>query len=110
MIDSARAAGTDVMADQYPYTASHTGLGVLIPAWAREGGDSAFARRVADPRLRDSILAGTVFNIEHDRGGGDLRRVQFSSVRWQPDLQGRTLYDWAVDRGLDPLLRTGPNW
>ncbi|MEK7380230.1 MAG: D-aminoacylase [Gemmatimonadota bacterium] len=106
MIDSARAAGTDVMADQYPYTASHTGLGVMIPAWAREGGDSAFARRVANPRLRDSIVAGTVFNIENDRGG-DLRRVQFSSVRWQPDLQGRTLYDWAVDRGLEPTSANG---
>jgi dihydroorotase/N-acyl-D-amino-acid deacylase len=107
MIDSARAAGTDVMADQYPYTASHTGLGVLIPAWAREGGDSAFARRVTNPRLRDSIVAGTIFNIENDRGGGDLRRVQFSRVSWQPDLQGRTLYDWAVDRGLEPTSANG---
>lgn len=107
MIDSARAAGTDVMADQYPYTASHTGLGVLIPTWAREGGDSAFARRVRDPVVYDSILAGTIFNIENDRGGGDLRRVQFSQVRWQPDLQGRRLHDWVVERGLAPTSENG---
>jgi len=107
MIDSARAEGVDVMADQYPYTATHTGLGVLIPPWAREGGDSAFARRVADPAVRDSVKAGIVFNILNDRGGGDLRRVQFSRVSWQPELEGRTLADWAAQRGLDPTPENG---
>jgi dihydroorotase/N-acyl-D-amino-acid deacylase len=102
MIDSARAAGIDVMADQYPYTASSTSFSVLIPAWAREGGDTAFARRVKDPALRDSIAKGIVFILENDRGGGDLRRVQFASVGWKKDLEGRTLYDWAVERGVPP--------
>lgn len=37
LVDSARAAGLDIMMDQYPYTASHTGLSVLIPSWALEG-------------------------------------------------------------------------
>ncbi|HSR16189.1 MAG TPA: D-aminoacylase, partial [Gemmatimonadales bacterium] len=104
MMDSARAAGTDVIADQYPYAASHTGLGVLLPAWAQEGGDSAFARRVRDPVLRDSIIRGTVFNLENDRGGGDLRRVQFSRVAWDESLEGRRLYDWVVRQGLEPTL------
>lgn len=107
MIDSARAAGVDVIADAYPYTATHTGLSILIPEWAFDGGDSAFARRVGDPALRDSIERGIVFNILNDRGGGDLQRVQFSRVRWQPALEGRTLRDWAVERGLAPTPETG---
>jgi N-acyl-D-amino-acid deacylase len=105
MVDSARAAGLDVMADQYPYTATSTGLGVLVPPWAQANGDSAFARRVADPALRDSIVTGIVFLLENDRGGGDLKRVQFSSVRWKPDLEGRTLHDWIVERGLPVTSR-----
>ena len=105
MIDSARAAGLDVMADQYPYTATSTGLGVLVPTWAQANGDSAFARRLADPALRDSIVKGIVFLLENDRGGGDLKRVQFSSVRWKPDLEGRTLHDWVVERGLPVTSR-----
>jgi N-acyl-D-amino-acid deacylase len=105
MVDSARAAGLDVMADQYPYTATSTGLGVLVPPWAQANGDSAFARRVADPALRDSIVTGIVFLLENDRGGGDLKRVQFSSVRWKPDLEGRTLHDWVVERGLPVTSR-----
>lgn len=39
MIDQARADGIDVTADMYPYTASGTGLTVLVPNWAAEGGN-----------------------------------------------------------------------
>ncbi len=107
MVDSARAAGIDVMMDQYPYTATYTGISILVPAWAMAGGNDAFRQRVNDPALRDSILREIVFNLENDRGGGDLKRVQLAKVAWQPDLEGRTLYDWAVERGLPPTLETG---
>jgi N-acyl-D-amino-acid deacylase len=100
MLDSARRAGVDVMADVYPYTATHTGISVLIPSWALADGDSAFARRIAAPALKDSITRGIVFNILNDRGGGDLRRVQFSRVSWDKTLEGRTLADWAERRKL----------
>lgn len=107
MVDSARAAGSDVMVDQYPYTASYTSLSILLPPWALAGGDSAFARRIATPALRDSIKAATVFNIINDRGGNDLRRVQFALVDWMPELEGQTLHDWATMRGLEPTPETG---
>jgi N-acyl-D-amino-acid deacylase len=100
MVDSARRAGTDVMIDQYPYTASSTSLAVLIPPWALAGGDTAYARRIDDPVLRDSILEGVVAYLDTDRGAGDVRRVQFASVRWDRSLEGKTLADWADRRGL----------
>ncbi len=103
MIDEARAEGIDVMADQYPYTASSTSLSVLIPPWALANGDSAFARRVRNPVLRDSIERGVIELLLNDRGGGDLRRVQFGRVTWKPDLEGRTLHAWAVERGVDTV-------
>jgi dihydroorotase/N-acyl-D-amino-acid deacylase len=104
MVDSARRAGTDVMMDQYPYTASYTDLRVLVPTWALAGGDSSLAQRMADPALRDSILRGIVNLLETDRGGGDLRRVQFSRVSWDPTLNGKTLHDWLVRRGVEPTM------
>ena len=107
MIDSARAAGVDVMADQYPYTATYTGIGVLVPAWAMADGDSAFARRLRDPALRDSIVKGIVFNILNDRGGGDISRVQLAKVSWKRDLEGKTLADWARERGIEPTPEVG---
>ena len=100
MADSARQAGTDVMQDQYPYTASSTAFSVLIPNWALAGGNAALKKRASDPTLRDSILRGIEFLLDHDRGGGDLKRVQFASVSWQKALEGKTLYDWATQRGV----------
>lgn len=107
MIDSARAAGIDVMADQYPYTATYTGISILVPPWALAGGDDAFLARLDDPAQRDSVLAGIVWNIVNDRGGNDLRRVQLARVAWDSTLEGGTLYDWAVREGMEPTPETG---
>jgi dihydroorotase/N-acyl-D-amino-acid deacylase len=104
MVDSARRAGTDVMIDQYPYTASSTGLNVLVPPWALAGGDSALRRRLEDPVLRDSVVRGVVDYLLNDRGGGDLRRVQFSRVQWDSTLNGKTLYDLVVRQGIEPAV------
>jgi N-acyl-D-amino-acid deacylase len=104
MVDSARRAGTDVMIDQYPYTASSTGLDVLVPPWALAGGDSALRRRMADPVLNDSIEAGVLDYLINDRGGGDLKRVQFSRVSWDSTLNGKTLYDLVIRLNVEPTL------
>jgi dihydroorotase/N-acyl-D-amino-acid deacylase len=104
MVDSARKAGTDVMIDQYPYTASSTSLSVLIPPWALEGGNSQLRQRMANPTLKDSILRGVVDYLLNDRGGGDLKRVQFSRVRWDSTLNGKTLYDLVARSEKTPTL------
>jgi N-acyl-D-amino-acid deacylase len=102
MVDSARAAGTDVMIDQYPYTASSTSLDVLVPPWALAGGNTELRKRLADPKMKDSITRGVIEYLLNDRGGGDIRRVQFARVAWDHSLEGKTLYDWAVRRNLPP--------
>lgn len=107
MVDSARAAGLDVRIDQYPYTATSTSIAVLVPTWALEGGDTAFSRRAADAALRDSIARGIVFNLLNDRGGGDLRRVQFARVGWDRTLEGKTLHDWVEREGLAQTPENG---
>jgi dihydroorotase/N-acyl-D-amino-acid deacylase len=104
MVDSARRAGTDVMIDQYPYAASHTGLDILMPPWSLAGGDSALRRRLADPILNDSIERGVIENLLNDRGGGDLKRVQFSRVSWDSTLNGKTLHDLVTRLNLDPTI------
>ena len=107
MVDSARKAGTDVLIDQYPYTATHTNIGVLVPSWAMAGGNAEFRKRLDDPVLRDSIVRGIVQNILTDRGGGDLARVQFARVTWDKSLEGKTLADWARREGLEPTPYNG---
>lgn len=107
MVDTARNEGVDILLDQYPYNASHTGLNVLIPTWARAGGAQAFKERVSNPSLRRKIESEIVFNILNDRGGRDLRRIQFARVFWKPDLEGKTLYDWLVAENSKPTLKNG---
>ena len=102
MVDSARRAGTDVMIDQYPYTASSTSLDVLVPPWALAGGTAKLRERLATPALKDSITRGVIEYLLNDRGGGDIKRVQFARVSWDHSLEGKTLYDWAVRRGVPP--------
>lgn len=104
MVDSARKAGTNVMIDQYPYTASSTSLDVLVPPWALAGGNAQLRARLADPALRDRITRGVVEYLLNDRGGGDLRRVQFSRVRWGSTLNGKTLHDLVVRSGKEPTV------
>ncbi len=59
LIEKAQKDGLKVTANQYPYTASKTGLSsALVPAWARNGGISAMRERFKQPELRDSIAKG----------------------------------------------------
>ncbi|NJN41646.1 MAG: D-aminoacylase [Flammeovirgaceae bacterium] len=107
LVDSARGEGIDVMIDQYPYTASSTGLAVLIPSWAMAGGSEDFKKRVDNKILRDSIRQGIIFNILNDRGGGDLSRIQFAGVSWMKELEGKTLKDFCDLRKLAPTPENG---
>ncbi len=54
-IDSARAAGQDVAADMYPYTAGGTSLAACTPPWATEG--DKLLERLRDPATRARIVA-----------------------------------------------------
>src|SRR2546429_2458629 len=51
-IDSARASGLDVTADQYPYVAAATALDASIPTWAESGGWDSLLGRLRDPKTR----------------------------------------------------------
>ena len=105
MVDSARKRNIDVMLDQYPYAASRTSLKVLIPAWAlADDPVSGFAKRCEDPVVRDSIKQGIIYNFLNNRGGDDLRRVQFSALSWKPELEGKTLHDWLVMEDIEPTV------
>lgn len=52
IIDSARRAGVDVTADQYPYIASGTGLVAMLNTWVQEGGRDSLVARLRRPDIR----------------------------------------------------------
>jgi N-acyl-D-aspartate/D-glutamate deacylase len=54
-INAARAAGADVTADTYAYTAWYNDFSAFIPAWAHEGGSAKLVERLKDPATRERI-------------------------------------------------------
>jgi N-acyl-D-aspartate/D-glutamate deacylase len=70
-IDAARAAGVNVTASQYPWSASGTSLvASLVPLWAQDGGREALLKRFDDPALSQKLHADMVENLRK-RGGAD---------------------------------------
>lgn len=93
LVEAARRRGVDVTIDQYPYTASSTGLSVLIPKWALESGAKSFRERASAPETRARMKREIVVNLKEDRGSGDLRNVVFASCVGDRALAGKSLRD-----------------
>jgi dihydroorotase/N-acyl-D-amino-acid deacylase len=54
-INAARAAGADVTADTYAYTAWFNDFSAFIPPWAHDGGTAKLVERLKDPATRARI-------------------------------------------------------
>jgi N-acyl-D-amino-acid deacylase len=54
-IDAARAAGVDVSANTYAYTAWFNTFSAFVPPWAHDGGDAQLIARLKDPAMRARI-------------------------------------------------------
>ncbi len=107
-IQSARDAGIDVTANQYPWTAGSNGLDACLPPWIREGGREALLKRLADPKLREK--ARKEMNEETSQwsnqylGAGGPDRVLIASVL-NPKLksyEGKSVAQMAAEEKKDP--------
>lgn len=107
-IDSARAAGLDITADQYPYLAGATSLAASVPAWAHSGGVDSLLGRLRDPtirtRLRAELLAPPQATDRFYRATeGPPGVIVFPFEDSLHYLQGKRLSQIAADRGRDPI-------
>jgi dihydroorotase/N-acyl-D-amino-acid deacylase len=89
----------DVTIDQYPYTASSTGLVALLPQWAQEGGQRDLVNRLNDQTTRAKIKAAVIESIKFDRGGGDPKNVFIARCSWDQSLEGKNLAEITAARG-----------
>ncbi len=106
-IDSARAAGLDVTADQYPYIRAATSLDASIPTWAESGGWDSLLIRLRDPaicaRLRAEIVSPQTESFFAAAGGGTgvlITGTFQDSLRY---MQGKTVAEIAALRHRDPV-------
>lgn len=101
MVDEARARGIDVTIDQYPYTASQTGITALIPQWAQEGGEERMFARIDGTETRQTVKAAIVDKILFDRGGGDPKNVFISRNSRDRSMEGKNLAQLTEERGMN---------
>lgn len=108
-IEKARVAGLDITADQYPYLASATSLGAIIPAKYHDGGTDAFTKRLQDPKATQEIRSLLQSdNRSFDNmwlGTGGAKGILVISVL-KPELkkfEGKTVEQIAAMQGKDPL-------
>jgi len=98
---AARAAGLEVTADLYPYTASYTTVGILFPDFARP----PHSYRAAKQRRRADLAA-------YLRARVTRRNGPEATLFGTGELAGKTLAQAARERGVpfeDLLIELGPN-
>jgi len=118
LIDSARAAGVDITADQYPYIASATGLAAMLNTWVQEGGSDSLVLRLRDPAVRARLktelgqdsaagirtAARTMIN---DVVADSLKKYEGMLLTDAGKLRGEDAYDAAFDILIADQGRTG---
>ena len=108
LIDSARAAGIDITADQYPYIASGTGLAAMLNTWVQEGGDDSLVMRLKDPavraRLKAELGADSAQGIRtaartmvNEVGADSLKIYEGKLLTDIGKMRGQDAYDAAFD-------------
>ena len=108
-LESARAEGLRLTADQYPYIAGSTLLGAILPPWAHDGGTEATVARLGDPeaRRRMKVMMADPAPAEWDNfwkwsGPEGIMIADIPSGR-HPEWLGRSLADVARARDQDPF-------
>ena len=100
LMKRARAAGIDITAGQYPYTASGTSLGAsLLPRWAEAGGRDSLRARVNDPATRTRLVKDMEENLRRRNGAHSLL---ISSTR-DTSILGKRLDAIAAARKTSPV-------
>ncbi len=109
LVQKARAEGLDVTVDQYPYTASSTNLGVLVPSWSLADGDSAMTARFHDAKTRKKVIAGMKSSLKR-AGRTNYGYAYVTRARWDSTLEGKNISQinrlWKRKRTLDNEIKT----
>lgn len=97
LVEAAHAEGLHITADMYTYPASSTGLNVVLPQWAKDGGHDSTMARFQNPELRAKAIAEVRFTCTPD----STILVGFKN----PDLRkytGKSVGEIAREREISP--------
>lgn len=97
LVKNARKQGIDVTIDQYPYTASSTNLGILLPDWVLADGQDSILQRLKNPSIRAKV-------ISHSLGIISRRGLKHFDYAFVANFKADTSYNGKNIRQIN-LLR-----
>lgn len=97
LIDEARNEGMSVTTDMYMYNASSTGLNVILPDWAKEGGHDKTMELIRIKSKRQQMMNEINFHVPPEK----ILLVGFKNENLR-NLIGKTLADVAEERNISP--------
>ena len=97
VVENARKKGLAITTDMYMYNASSTGLNVVLPAWAKEGGHSSTMRLMENPAKRKQMMNEIDFHVPPEK----ILLVGFRNKTMRKYI-GKTLADVANEREKSP--------
>lgn len=100
LVERAAGRGLSVTVDRYPYIAFSTGLSIIFPQWALDGGMSKLIARLNDKEIRQSMKAETLKKV----AGYGWEKIVISNVQKEnnQDLIGKNIRESAVAVNADP--------
>ena len=100
LVERAAERGLNVTADRYPYIAYSTGLTILYPQWALDGGLEQLIIRLKDDKTRQSMKDDTLKKV---RGCG-WDKIVISNLHKKHNqwLIGKSIGEAAAEKKADP--------
>ncbi len=97
LVNTARKNGLEVTTDMYMYNASSTGLNVVLPGWAKDGGHTSTMKLIEDTAMRNKMLMEMDFHVPPEK----ILLVGFRNKDLRKNI-GKTLQEVASERGTSP--------
>ena len=98
LVKNARKEGIEVTIDQYPYTASSTNLGVLLPDWVLADGQDSILARLKNPSIRAKVKAHSIDLIKR-RGLTHFDYAFVANFKADTNYNGKNIRQINLIRG-----------
>ena len=98
LVKNARKEGIEVTIDQYPYTASSTNLGILLPDWILADGQDSILARLKNPSIRAKVKAHSIDLIKR-RGLTHFDYAFVANFKADTNYNGKNIRQINLIRG-----------
>jgi N-acyl-D-amino-acid deacylase len=102
LVQSAIDRGLNVSLDQYPYTASSTGLAVLLPSWLSDADFGTAKQKLQDPSMRRRVRDEMLLQLKRN-GWKDYAFAKIAYYQFDQSLVGLNIAEIARKRNSQSL-------